>query len=183
MHWMLMPLRRYADFTGRSRRTEYWMFVLFQLLVYGALFVLFFGLLGTAFTMNNQSGAAAGIIGFIGLMLVGFVIWLALLVPSLAVTVRRLHDTNRSGWWFGGYLLANFGFNIVSGAMLTTLGQSASSPEQMMMAMGGLVGLFGIAMFVYAITLLVFFCLDGTPGPNRYGPDPKGRADAGNIFA
>ncbi len=183
MHWMLMPLRRYAEFSGRSRRTEYWMFVLFQVLVYGALIVAFIAMAGAAVASGDFNGAVAAGFGFIVLLLIFFILWLAFLVPSLAVTVRRLHDTNRSGWWFGAYLLANVGFNIVSGAMMTTLAQRASSPEEMMTAMGGLFGVFGIAMFVYAITLFVFFCLDGTPGPNRYGPDPKGRADAGNIFA
>ncbi len=183
MHWMLMPLKRYADFSGRSRRTEYWMFVLFQFLLYVGLFIIFIAALGASFSNNPSSDGMAGLAGFAMLLLICFVLWIALLVPSLAVTVRRLHDTNRSGWWFGAYFLINIGFNVVSGAMLTALGQNASSPEQMMVAMGGLFGIFGIGMFIYAITLFVFFCLDGTPGPNRYGPDPKGRADAGNIFA
>lgn len=184
MHWMFMPIRRYAEFSGRSRRMEFWMFMLFQVILYGGLFTVFLAATGAAASgSNGMASAGAAIMGFVGLMISFFLIWLALLVPSLAVTVRRLHDTNRSGWWFGAYFLMNIGMNVVSGAMMTALGQGADSPEQMMMAMGGLFGIMGLAMLIYALVLLVFFFLDGTPGPNRYGPDPKGRADAGSVFA
>lgn len=180
MHWMLMPLRRYADFSGRSRRLEYWLFALFQVLLYVGLFVLCFGMGINAFRSDGVGlGAVLGLGAFI---LIFFVIWLALLVPSLAVAVRRLHDTGRSGWWFGGYFLLSFGLNIVSGAAMTTLASGARSPEEMMRTVGIVSGVGGIAILGYGLLLLVFFCLDGTPGPNRYGPDPKGRADAGNVF-
>jgi uncharacterized membrane protein YhaH (DUF805 family) len=78
-----MVLRRYADFDGRSQRAEYWMFALLNIVVMCALFVV--GLLitngGSAFTM------------LFGLYC------LAVFIPSIAVGVRRLHDTGRSGWW------------------------------------------------------------------------------------
>jgi uncharacterized membrane protein YhaH (DUF805 family) len=183
MHWMFLPLKRYAEFSGRSRRLEFWMFMLFQVLLYTGLVFVLFGVIGAAAATGDAAGAGAAILGFAGFVLVFFILWLVLLVPSLAVTVRRLHDTNRSGWWFGVYFLLNIGMNAMSGAMLATLGQTARSPEELMIAMGGAFGLFGLVMFGYALVLLVFFFLDGTPGPNRYGPDPKGRADAGNVFA
>jgi uncharacterized membrane protein YhaH (DUF805 family) len=183
MNYMFMPLRRYADFSGRSRRLEFWLFVLFQFLLYAGLFAILIGIIGAAAATGEVAGAGAAILGFAGFALIFFIVWLALLVPSLAVTVRRLHDSNRSGWWFGVYFLLNIGMNIISGAMMTAMAQSSRSPEELMVAMGGAFGLFGLIMFGYALVLLVFFFLDGTPGPNRYGPDPKGRADAGNVFA
>jgi uncharacterized membrane protein YhaH (DUF805 family) len=77
---MLMPLKRYAEFQGRSRRKEYWLFYLFY--VVGAL-----ALLGLSYALGD-----------LGLALYALFV-LALFVPSFAVLVRRLHDTNRSGWW------------------------------------------------------------------------------------
>jgi uncharacterized membrane protein YhaH (DUF805 family) len=76
--------KRYADFTGRSRRKEYWYFVLINIIV-SLVLGLIDGVLGL--------GAAEGI----GLL--GGLYSLAVLLPSIAVGVRRLHDTGRSGWW------------------------------------------------------------------------------------
>ena len=85
MHWMLLPLKRYAEFSGRSRRMEYWMFFLFNIIISIALIIVD-GILGTS--------AAPGAMG-----LFGAIYLLALLIPGIAVAVRRLHDTGRSGWW------------------------------------------------------------------------------------
>jgi uncharacterized membrane protein YhaH (DUF805 family) len=99
MDWMLMPLKRYADFSGRSCRQEYWMFYLFNILVVIA-FMLLFALVGGFSGGSEGMGTFAGIIG--GVLLLG---WLALFfIPSIAVTVRRLHDQDKSGW----FILINF---------------------------------------------------------------------------
>jgi uncharacterized membrane protein YhaH (DUF805 family) len=79
VNWYLEVLKKYAVFTGRARRTEYWMFVLFNLVIAIAL----------AFI--------EGIVGGPGVL--GGLYSLAVLIPSLAVGARRLHDTGRSGWW------------------------------------------------------------------------------------
>ncbi len=84
MHWYLEVLRQYAVFEGRSRRTEYWSFMLFHLII---LIVL------------RITDGLAGTSGMVSMFYM-----LAVLVPAVAVSVRRLHDTNRSGWW----LLATF---------------------------------------------------------------------------
>lgn len=78
MDWYLAVLKKYADFNGRARRKEYWMFYLFNLIFSFALGFLD-GLLGTAF--------------------IGTIYALAVLIPTIAVTVRRLHDIDRTGWW------------------------------------------------------------------------------------
>jgi uncharacterized membrane protein YhaH (DUF805 family) len=79
--------RKYADFHGRARRSEYWFFILFTAIVsiVGSILDAIFGL---------RTGAASGGTGPIQGLL-----QLALLVPTLAVGARRLHDTGRSGWW------------------------------------------------------------------------------------
>lgn len=79
MNWYLEVLKKYATFSGRARRKEYWMFTLFQFI---AMFILL--------TLE----AAIELPGVLS-----SVYWLATILPSLAVSVRRLHDTGRSGWW------------------------------------------------------------------------------------
>lgn len=85
MSWYLKALRQYADFRGRARRKEYWFFVLFNVL-----FAVAFGLVDMGLGLWDQ---ASGIGVLSGLY------WLAVLLPGIAVSVRRLHDTGRSGWW------------------------------------------------------------------------------------
>lgn len=83
MEWYLKVLRQYADFNGRARRKEYWMFFLFNFLIFLAL-----GLVEMVLGL-----------GFGGVGLLSGLYALAVLIPGLAVTVRRLHDTGRSGLW------------------------------------------------------------------------------------
>lgn len=93
MQWMILPYRRYFDFSGRSRRMEYWMFVLFQFLVSAVISAL----LGTN-TYQAGDGSFSfnsGVTGASGLLQNGF--GLVSLIPGLAVSVRRLHDQDRSG--------------------------------------------------------------------------------------
>ncbi len=79
MNWYLRALRNYAVFSGRAQRKEYWMFVLFNFLIACALWFLE-GTLGGPGILPNLYN-------------------LAVLLPAIAVTVRRLHDINRTGWW------------------------------------------------------------------------------------
>jgi uncharacterized membrane protein YhaH (DUF805 family) len=84
MNWYIGVLRKYAVFTGRARRKEYWMFILFHIIIFVALSII---------------GNIAGLGGVGQLGLFSTLYMLAVLIPSLAVAVRRLHDTGRSGWW------------------------------------------------------------------------------------
>lgn len=84
MEWYLGVLKKYAEFGGRARRKEYWMFVLFNIII-----ALVLGLIDSMLGLTTESGM--GILG--GLYT------LAVLLPAIAVGVRRLHDTGRSGWW------------------------------------------------------------------------------------
>jgi uncharacterized membrane protein YhaH (DUF805 family) len=85
MNWYLGVLKKYADFSGRARRKEYWFFVLFNLIISCVLSVI------DVFVGTYNAAAGIGILA--GLYA------LAVLIPGIAVTVRRLHDTGRSGWW------------------------------------------------------------------------------------
>ena len=86
MEWATLPLKRYAEFTGRSRRKEYWMFTLLAIGIYIVASILD--------RIAGVNGMIAGRYGPITALVA-----LGLLVPSLAVSVRRLHDSDRSGWW------------------------------------------------------------------------------------
>lgn len=83
MNWYLESLKKYWDFEGRSRRTEYWMFQLFYVLLFVPIMIL-----------DAIISAMIGS-GFIGLTIIYIVV---MLVPNFSVSVRRLHDTNNSGW-------------------------------------------------------------------------------------
>ena len=167
MHWMLMPLKRYAEFSGRSRRMEYWMFFLFQILLGVAFWVLLAIGGGSALMSGGDPNALAAAGGFVMIVFALYgLVSLALLIPAIAVTVRRLHDTNRTGWWvlapIAGYVI-----------MLVGTVMAASSPDNP--GLGGILALVGgLTALILAIVLLVFMFLEGTRGPNNYGPDPKG---------
>jgi uncharacterized membrane protein YhaH (DUF805 family) len=89
MEWYIKVLQQYADFEGRARRKEYWIFTLVNFLITMALQALTFMVAG----MNPESTLGLFLSGILGLY------GLAVFIPSLAVGVRRLHDTGRSGWW------------------------------------------------------------------------------------
>ena len=95
----------YANFSGRARRREFWMFTLIHSLIGGALYLLFI-LTSGIFSKDTPSMSPVGIIFLVLLSIYG----LATLVPTIAVTVRRLHDAGFSGWL---YLLSVVGLSIV----------------------------------------------------------------------
>ncbi|GIH04263.1 aminopeptidase [Rhizocola hellebori] len=82
MSWYLNVLKSYAKFSGRARRKEFWMFALIHVVIAVALIV-----------VANAAEIDA-------LMYVYFIYLLATIIPTLAVTVRRLHDGGKSGWWY-----------------------------------------------------------------------------------
>ena len=84
MDWMLLPLRRYADFQGRSRRKEYWMF--FLLVIIAVILALI---------IDNVLGMGQMVAGVYGPVLL--LVVLGIFIPSLAVQVRRFHDQDKSG--------------------------------------------------------------------------------------
>ena len=187
MEWMWMPLKRYADFSGRSRRMEFWMWVVFQVLIFFVFIILVIAL-GGAMVMSGdiRGGMAMGGIILI-LYLLYSVMQLAFLVPGLAVTIRRLHDTNRSGWWImllWGPLLLMYALAFVLMGSLAASGDMAliGQKDSTLGFVGLIMGLIYIAWLVGALVLVVFMFLEGTKGPNRYGPDPKGQ-NAGQVFA
>jgi uncharacterized membrane protein YhaH (DUF805 family) len=124
MNWYLTVFKKYAEFSGRARRKEYWIFALFNLIFFIA-----------AMILDNAAGTTIGKLPY-GLFYCIYA--LIILLPSIAVGVRRLHDTGKSGWFM----------------------------------------LLMLIPIVGGIWLFVLFCIDGNPGANEYGPNPK---EAGDI--
>jgi uncharacterized membrane protein YhaH (DUF805 family) len=128
-----MPYRRYADFSGRSGRQEYWMFVLFTILVYLGLAVL--GLIavlsmgGSGDFASNGSPPVAAIL----VIALAVIFVLGSIIPSIAVQVRRFHDQDKSGWFV----------------------------------------LLSLIPYAGGLIIFIFMLLEGTRGPNQYGPDPR----------
>jgi len=149
--WAKRPIQKYADFTGRAPRTEYWWFVL-ALIIASLVINIVESILG----INRM---VAGVYGPITVLLM-----LGVLIPSIAVGVRRLHDTNRSGWWI---LLP-----VVPYCLAFALGGAAMLSGGGSMTGLGIAGIFLLIGVACAILLLVFYVLPGTAGDNQYGPDP-----------
>ena len=105
-------LQKYMDFNGRAIRSEYWWFALFYL-------------------VPNVICSVLDELVFGGLPVLQVILLISLLLPIISVTIRRLHDTDRSGWWL----------------------------------------LLVLVPVIGTVVLLIFMCLRGTSGPNRFGPD------------
>ncbi len=95
MEWYLKAFRQYADFKGRARRKEYWMFTLFNMI---------FIMVGAAimFTITDLLGDYMGMFATFAIL---FIYMIIIIIPALAVTARRLHDTGKSGWFILLYLI------------------------------------------------------------------------------
>ena len=128
--------KKYCCFKGRASRSEFWWFCLFTLLIQIAVTI-----------VGKILPAMASIISA--------VLGLWLLLPTLGISTRRLHDRNFSGWWQVLPLAAVL--PAVAGAVLEA---------------DWLLMLAGCAAGLASLGLLIFYALKGTAGPNRYGPDP-----------
>ena len=152
---VVQGFRKYFDFKGRARRTEYWCWTLFTITV---------NIIATIID-GEEGGVWSALAGLI------------LFIPGLSVTVRRLHDIGRSGWWLGGYylicIIATTGLIVwaVSNGVSNypDIPDSSGFTLQLVLA----VLLYILAIAVFGFTMLVWYCTPGTIGPNKYGEDPK----------
>lgn len=157
----------YADFKGRAQRSQFWWWYLFIIIVNMVLtgvetaFGLQVGRSESDFTVGDTTipvvNQGAGILSTL--------FALAVLLPTLAVAVRRLHDTNHSGWWIIAPALA---YLVAGIAVAIAIALDAGAFVLALLGIGFIVGA------ILAVVLLVFYIMKGTPGENRYGPDPLG---------
>lgn len=153
MQWYIKVLKNYVNFSGRAHRTEFWMFTLINILISIAL-----GFLVNLIAFGKPNSP---------LSFLETIYSLALLLPTLAVTVRRLHDTERSGLWLVPQYIAIPVFIIIG--IMTAL--SPSSQQNIASLMGLLVTALTF-LGIYSIVIFIFLVLPGTDGPNRFGDDP-----------
>ena len=137
--------KKVTQFKGRSRRSEFWWTYL------------------TVFIINF-------ICSFIPL--IGTLMSILLGLAMIPITFRRLHDTGRSGWWWGAGIIATYGFGTI---FVIDLGISSliNFPPAAISAFLGKFVLFAIAYIAYHIVMIVFLCQDSEPFENRYGESPK----------
>ena len=157
--------RNYANFNGRAQRSEFWWFVLFSLISQAILNLV--PILGTIYS-------------------------LALILPMLAVTARRLHDTNRTAWWLILYAVAVLGW-VVGTIIFLIAAFSAVAFWDSQWSYESEVAFLGVAFIVFlvllvagiaaAISLWVLCASAGTAGPNRFGPDPLQTSGAAPGFS
>ena len=171
--WAITPLKKYAQFSGRAPRAEFWWFMLFMLVAFIAIWFLLAGsLAGLMSVGTDQSSGMLQALG--GGVILIVVCSLAIIIPSIAVQVRRLHDTNRSGWWLGGYYLLYAVYMALAFSSVMSAAVDPNAAPEPNVGLLGLTMILGLALFVYMIVLLVFYVLPGTSGPNDYGSDPYG---------
>ena len=160
----------YANFSGRARRSEYWYYTLMTVIISFILSIID-DLLGLKFGAKSSSGILSSLYA------------LAVFIPGLAVSVRRLHDIGKSG----KLLLLFYIIIIVLAIVMVVSGisvfMSAMNPSSMsppdISALG--IGFFVPLLLIFAMSIwmLVLFCTNGDSGANKYGSDPKAEEGEG----
>lgn len=160
--------RKYARFTGRASRSEYWWFSLFFWLAICLItsLSLVSGLLSPLLVLAGMGVTAAAV--------------LVMLLPALAVSVRRLHDCNLSGWWLlAAYILPPLlavGLGAIMGLPLAESWEIVNSagppPVQAMLQNRPALYALYLPELAAGLGMLYFLIKKGTAGPNRFGPDP-----------
>ena len=174
MNYMLMPLRRYADFNGRSRRKEFWLWQLFNLVVVGILYAILMGILVGAMSRASADGGKTTEYSSYESSDSGFE---ASSGTSTHVDPALFMQEFGTGGIILSVLLVLYGLLVFIPSLAVVIRRLHDQDKS------GWFILLGLIPFVGGIVLLVFYCLDGTRGPNRFGPDPKGNGSYDHTFA
>ena len=160
-----VAFRKYADFTGRATRAEYWWWVLFS----------FLASIGFA----TIDGFIASLIGWQGSGPFQALFGLATLLPGLAVTARRLHDIGKSGWWqlaWWSPLLAWITTAVLWAiAVALFLANEGELTWEALVFLPAIIATIAALLVTLAVIiwLIVWMVRQGETGPNRFGPDPR----------
>lgn len=157
--WAIRPMKSYAVFKGRAPRPEFWWF-----------FAAYFTVSISARLADTAIGSR--VVGTYGVF--ASIANFSLLLPFLAVAARRLHDTDRTGWW----ILVAFVPQFANGWRIGSAVRHGLNP-----AAGTSATILGAMAIVGTIALLILLAIAGTRGANRYGPDPDGPSDLEEVFA
>lgn len=153
-------MRRYFEFSGRSSRSEFWFFVLCLIIILIVASIL------DRFVLGSE-----------GLGILYFVVSIAHLIPGIAVSVRRLHDIDRTGlwvllFWLGPMLVSLIGMVLMGGSIFMMMSGQDTAALAGLATMGAGFLLIAIIDIAIVIVAIVFYVTPGTPGPNTYGPPP-----------
>ena len=154
---------KYVTFSGRAARSEYWWWFVFLVLL-----GLAFGVVAVFVLLATKSVLA--------MRLVQGVMELGLFLPTLALAVRRLHDLDRSGWWYGASFIIWIFLTALGVIVALRIHQNhvAGYPptDGIPSAVYLVMGVLGLAELVLCLMLFIWFCMRGTRGSNRFGGDP-----------
>jgi len=92
-YYLNIITKQFSDFKGRARRKEYWMYSLFQVLIGFSLYLISFIFFTNVLDYSNEKGLYSSLLLFALFLMLHF-------IPNIAIAVRRLHDTGKSGWWY-----------------------------------------------------------------------------------
>ena len=158
--------KKYFDFKGRARRSEFWWFIAFVVIV--------------SIAITFLSGLVPAL-GYVGMLF-----FLATVIPEMAVLTRRLHDANHSGWWVVLLVLLLIGYYVSFGILMLPLGNdlmAITDPMEMATVLvdalqanpvaAGVMALCSMAMMLLSLILLIFTLQDSKWGANKWGPSPK----------
>lgn len=169
MKWFIKCFKQYADFSGRARRKEFWWFSLINSIIGLILVSCWIWPIISVSIKAGIEGADAPDIEALTLMLlkspflyIYIIYYLAIIIPTIAVSVRRLHDIGKSGFWY---------FLPVGGSVLSMFASLASHSNMVLY--------FVLALIALAISIvfLVWMFIDSNYGPNKYGLNPKGEGN------
>ena len=163
MKWFIKCLKQYTDFSGRARRKEYWWFMVFNFIFTLILMLCWIiPVIKTNFAeydaddFSNMTIISAAITK--PFFYVYIIYYIAMIIPGLAVTVRRLHDIGKSGYWC---------FFVVGGSIIGNISNIFSAASALQL-------IFIFIWLVMCVISLVWMFTDSDYGPNQYGPNPKG---------
>jgi uncharacterized membrane protein YhaH (DUF805 family) len=163
----------FFSFQGRINRAKLWLFIPIVIGIYIAYFMLFSVLFGTsivAMMKGGPAGLAAGGASIGAAMILTCILFLVILVASLALAVKRLHDRDKGAIWLLVFWLLPVVLNsIVLANRVATMSTETGTMPPVNAAMG-LLSLVSLGVAIWAFVEL--YCLRGTAGDNRFGPDP-----------
>ncbi len=168
------------SFSGRINRAKLWLFIAIMIGVYLAMVILFVSLIGTAAFLPGSKAPSSQV--FAGgmalvLLLVFFVVIVVAFIASLSLSLRRLHDRNKSGLWLLLFWLAPAVLNVIGTvSSFQSIREPAAGPNPI----DALFTLIAFGISVWAFVEL--YCLRGTIGENQYGLDPLDPSGQARVF-
>jgi uncharacterized membrane protein YhaH (DUF805 family) len=173
----MSPATYLFSFTGRINRAKLWLFFLISIATYFVLALLAFMLIGFAAfagaTQGSVNALAAGGLGAVLFLLIGFATFVVFLIAAISLSIRRLHDRDKSGLWLLLFWLAPLCINLMAQAI------AFNTPTQIN-PVGALLTLVAFGISIWGFVEL--YCLRGTVGQNRFGADPIDPAANALVF-